>query len=52
MDRREFLMHIGALLLAVIGVASLLKTLSDPHPLKKSIGFGSGSYGGKKGSLK
>ncbi|MCL5407343.1 MAG: hypothetical protein M1429_02525 [Patescibacteria group bacterium] len=52
MDRREFLVHIGALLLAVIGISALLRTLSNPHLLKKTNGFGSNSYGGKEGVLK
>ena len=51
MDRREFLAHVGALLLAVIGISALLRTLSDPHPLKRMSGYGSGKYGGKKGVL-
>lgn len=51
MNRREFLAHIGALFLAVIGIGALLKTISDPHPLKKTNGYGSSSYGGKTGGL-
>ena len=46
MDRKGFLLHIGALLLAVIGIGALLRTLSDPHPLKKITGYGSNNYGG------
>jgi len=54
MNRKEFLAHIGALLLAVIGIGALLRTLSDPHPGKKtsSNGYGSSNYGGKEGGLK
>lgn len=54
MDRREFLLHIGALLLAVFGISALLRTLSDPDPFKKKdrLGYGSSGYGGKeKGGL-
>jgi len=54
--RAEFLLHLGVLFFAVIGISGLLKTLSDPHLTSKKIkpkkslsvqtGFGSGSYGG------
>jgi len=52
MDRREFLTHIGALILAVIGISTLLRTLANPHPFKKISGYGSSNYGGKEGGLK
>lgn len=52
MNRKEFLVHIGALLLAVIGISSLLRTLSNPHPSKRNSGYGSNNYGGKEGGLK
>lgn len=53
MDRRDFLLHVGALLLAVLGISALLRNLSDPHPIKRSSGYGSGKFEGasKKGLL-
>lgn len=50
MTRKEFLLHMGVLFLAITGVSGLLKTLSDPHIVTKHIrpntGFGTGRYGG------
>jgi len=53
MTRREFLVHVGVLLLVITGVSGLLKTLSDPHlsssnnnSARSRAGFGSGPYGG------
>lgn len=49
MDRREFLAHIGAGALSVIGVSGLVKGLLDyggkSHAIRSS-GYGSSSYGG------
>jgi hypothetical protein len=49
MTRKEFLLHIGLLLLTLTGISSLLRTISDPHlasrNTKSSKGFGSGPYG-------
>ena len=48
MDRKQFLQHVGAGVLAVVGVSGLIKALTDPHKQrsKTSSGFGMGSYGG------
>lgn len=50
MTRREFLQHVGFLLLVITGLSGIVKTLSDPHLIgsqtKASQGFGSGPYGG------
>ena len=50
MTRKEFLVHLGILLLALTGISGVLKTLSDPHVVNKHIrpntGFGAGRYGG------
>lgn len=48
MTRKEFLVHVGMLLLIITGISGLLKTLSDPHlanHTKPTTGFGSGPYG-------
>ena len=55
MTRKEFLLHLGILLLAITGISSFLKTLSDPHLLNKknnsnknltsNTDFGKGAYG-------
>lgn len=52
MDRREFLIHVGGVMLAVVGISGLIKKLSDPfgkgHTAKKGsgVGYGSSAYGG------
>lgn len=55
MDRKEFLLHIGAALVAISGIAAIIKNLSDPFrkissekkPAKqKGDKFGQGAYGG------
>lgn len=48
-DRREFLAYVGAALLGVLGVSSLLKILTQTPSNKKSAsgGYGSSTYGGK-----
>ncbi|MDQ3008743.1 MAG: hypothetical protein M3Q81_04045 [bacterium] len=48
--RKEFLLHLGVLLLMITGVSGLLKTLADPNvttvtSTKHKNGFGSGPYG-------
>ncbi len=52
MDRKEFLAHVGAGALAVIGVSSLMKTLLNyngpPRHQHVAAGYSSGTYGGKK----
>lgn len=47
MDRREFIILIGTLLLAVTGISGLLRSTSHVlEPVKKtSKGFGSRGYG-------
>lgn len=49
MNRREFLAHVGAGALTVVGVSGLIRTLSEytgkPHRIS---GYGSTSYGGPK----
>jgi len=47
MDRKEFLAHVSAGLLAVVGITGLLKTLNN-YSTKTSVqsGYGSSPYGG------
>lgn len=48
MTRKQFLLHVGILLLAITGISTLLKTISDPHLTSASkvrSGFGGGPYG-------
>lgn len=53
MTRREFLGQLGALLLAVIGVTSVLHALGGSHKLVSSAsgshgyGYGASAYGGR-----
>lgn len=50
MTRKEFLAHLGVLLLVLTGISGLLKTLSDPHIVSTHTSpkarFGAGRYGG------
>lgn len=50
MTRKEFLLHLGLLVLAVTGITALLRTVSNPNLLNQSksasVGFGAGPYGG------
>lgn len=50
MTRKEFLVHLGILFLAITGISGVLKTLSDPHITSNrtnvKTGFGGGRYGG------
>lgn len=50
LTRKEFLLHLGLLLVAITGITGLLRTISNPDLLSKqqkvSSGFGSGPYGG------
>lgn len=57
MTRKEFLGQIGALLLAVIGVTSILHVLgggtgghrlNDAASESKSYGYGTSAYGGRR----
>lgn len=51
MDRKEFLLHIGAAVLAIIGVSGLLKNLISYNPRSRSqpsVGYGKTNYGGRK----
>jgi hypothetical protein len=54
MTRKEFLIHVGLLLLAISGISSLVNLLSDPNLVSSKsragrntlkAGFGHGPYG-------
>jgi len=50
MDRKQFLAHVGAGALAIVGVSGLLKNLVDlggSQPVaQRADGYGSSAYGG------
>lgn len=47
-DRKEFLAHIGAAGLGMIGVSSLIKALTDHGSPRPSSDYGSSGYGGDR----
>ena len=51
MNRREFLAHVGAGVLTIIGVTGVIKHLTElngPKQRSGSVGYGLSAYGGKK----
>jgi hypothetical protein len=50
MNRKEFLAHVGAGALAVVGVSGILKNMLNykPRQQSSSMGYGASSYGGRK----
>ncbi len=50
-DRREFLAHVGAAGLGIIGVTSIIKALTGSQTKKSSSGYGGSSYGGGERKL-
>jgi hypothetical protein len=50
MTRKEFLLYIGAVLIALTGLSGLIRTISNPYSAKLSPTFGNGPYGGRKGN--
>jgi hypothetical protein len=50
MTRKEFIFHLGFLVMALTGIAGMLDILSDPNWTKtfsfNETSFGSGPYGG------
>jgi len=54
-DRRDFLKYVGSAMLAVIGVGNLLRLLTHRdegvhRTAHRTVGYGAGSYGGRKQS--
>ncbi len=53
MDRKEFFLYVGVVLLSITGISGIIHAFSDPKLLNKNTmppkqKFGSGSYGGTK----
>jgi len=48
MDRRGFLKHVAMGFVALTGVATLVKTMSDIGAPKRASGYGASAYGGKR----
>ncbi len=50
MDRKEFIKHVGVGFAAIVGITTVLKTISTlSAPAKKqTLGYGSSAYGGVK----
>ena len=47
MDRKEFIKHVGIGFAAILGVTTVLKTISTMSGAHK-VGYSSGAYGGVK----
>lgn len=51
MSRKEFLVHLGLIVLTLTGIVGIIKTIKNPHMVngsKDSQTFGGGSYGGTR----
>jgi hypothetical protein len=46
-DRKQFLLHTGAVVLTLTGVSGLIKALTEPTGGGSVSGYGASSYGGK-----
>ena len=54
MDRKDFLKHVGVGFAAIVGITTVLKTvsnLSGNDKQKQGYGYNSGVYGGGKSSV-
>lgn len=47
MTRKEFLQHVGAAALVVLGVSGLVNALQPKHHAR-TLGYGASAYGGQK----
>lgn len=47
-DRKQFLVQSGGLVLALVGVTGLLKSLTEVSKSSTRVGYGSGNYGGER----
>ena len=47
MDRKEFLVHAGAVTLALAGISGIIRSLTDLNGHKQTKGYGASSYGGR-----
>lgn len=52
MDRKGFLKHLGAAVIALTGVTALINSLAKQptNQAGQAFGYGDGAYGGKKNS--
>jgi hypothetical protein len=48
MDRRDFLKHVAFGLVALTGMSTFLKAMSDMSPQHRNIGYGASAYGGHR----
>jgi hypothetical protein len=49
MDRKEFLLFLGLVLITVIGIPGFMNSIAELiEPKRQTQGFGSGTYGGVK----
>lgn len=46
MTRKEFLQHVGAALLILLGISGIINALLGPQKRKDAAGYGSSAYGG------
>lgn len=46
MDRKDFLKHVGIGFAAILGITTLLKTISSLSGNQSKTGYSSGAYGG------
>jgi hypothetical protein len=46
MDRRDFIKHVGVGFAAIIGVTTLVRTLTSMNGPKSTVGYSAGVYGG------
>ncbi|MDQ3159019.1 MAG: twin-arginine translocation signal domain-containing protein [bacterium] len=51
LTRREFLTYVGAAIVAMTGIHTFLKTLTNQKEQSSSLGYSSGVYGGNKKGL-
>jgi hypothetical protein len=47
-DRKQFLLHTGAVVLTLTGVSGLIKALTEPTTGSSAGGYGSSPYGGRE----
>jgi hypothetical protein len=46
MDRKDFIKHVGIGFAAILGITTILKTISTMSGSQKTVGYSSGVYGG------
>lgn len=48
MDRRDFLKHVAFGFVALTGMSTFLKAMSDMSPQRQNVGYGASAYGGPR----